>query len=93
MLHTYKLLLPDLDGGGYNWMAPSLQSLEPGSLTPASGGETQSSSSSSLLFNPMRPPRRPLRPVRAGDGFGVGTLGADQTDSACEHLSSLYYKT
>ena len=62
-------------------MAPSLQSLDPGSL---SGGETQSSSSSSLLFNLMRPPRRPLRPVRAGDGFGVGTLGADQTDSACE---------
>ena len=73
-------------------MAPSLQSLEPGSLAPASSGETQSSSSS-LLFNLMRPPRRPLRPVRAGDGFGVGTLGADQTDSACEHLSSLYYKT
>ncbi|CAI8051260.1 DNA-dependent protein kinase catalytic subunit [Geodia barretti] len=84
MLLYIKLLLPDLDGGGYNWMAPSLQSLEPGSLTPASGGETQSSSSSSLLFNPMRPPRRPLRPVRAGDGFGVGTLGADQTDSASD---------
>jgi DNA-dependent protein kinase catalytic subunit len=74
---------PTQDGGGYNWMAPSLQSLEPGSLAPASSGETQSSSSS-LLFNLMRPPRRPLRPVRAGDGFGVGTLGADQTDSASD---------
>ena len=64
-------------------MAPSLQSLEPGSLAPSSGGETQSSS---LLFNLMRPPKKPLRAVRPGDGFGVGTLGTDETDSACESI-------
>ena len=59
-------------------MAPSLQSLEPGSDSAGSGGETQSSS---LLFNLMRPPKRPLRAVRPGDGFGVGTLGRDEPDS------------
>ena len=58
-------------------MAPSLQSQDPSSFTLGSS-ETQGSS---LLFNLMKPPKRPLRAVTPGDGFGVGRLGVDETDS------------
>jgi DNA-dependent protein kinase catalytic subunit len=68
---------PTQDVGGYNWMAPSAQSQDPSSFNVGSG-ETQSSS---LLFNLMKPPKRPLRAVTPGDGFGVGRLGVDETDS------------
>ena len=70
-----------VDAGGYNWMAPSLQSLEPSSLTMGSSGGSGETVSSSLLFS-MRPPKKPLRAVIAGDGFDVGRLGTDETDSA-----------
>ena len=58
-------------------MAPSLQSQDPSSFTVGTS-ETQSSA---LLFNLMKPPKRPLRTVTPGDGFGVGRLGVDETDS------------
>lgn len=73
-------ILSPLDAaGGYNWMAPSLQSQD-ASFTMGTA-DPPSQDSSSLLFNvpKMRPPKRPLRPV--GDNFGKGTLGAKDTSS------------
>ena len=77
-----------IDAGGgssYNWMTPSLQSLDP-SFTMGTGGGTQSSSTSasesSLLFSKMmRPPKRPLRAIRPGEGFGKERLKPDETAS------------
>ena len=83
-------LLPPcfIDAGGgssYNWMTPSLQSLDP-SFTMGTGGGTQSSSTSAsesaLLFSKMmRPPKRPLRAIRPGEGFGTERLKPDETAS------------
>ena len=81
--------VPRVDGGGYNWMAPSLQSQDSPSFTLGSGGSAGETQPSSLLFNLMRPPKRPLR---AGDGFGVGRLGVDETDSASMHNRINYPK-
>ena len=75
-----------LDAGGgssYNWMTPSLQSLDP-SFTMGTGGGTQSTSASesALLFSKMmRPPKRPLRAIRPGEGFGTERLKPDETAS------------
>ena len=76
-----------IDAGGgssYNWMTPSLQSLDP-SFTMGTGGGTQSSSTSAsesaLLFSKMRPPKRPLRAIRPGEGFGKERLKPDETAS------------
>ena len=64
-------------------MAPSVQSLDPSSsLAPDPSASATETQPSSLLFSLMRPPKRPLRPVRPGDGFGVGRLGMDEPDSA-----------
>ena len=67
-------------------MAPSVQSQEP-SFTMGSAGPSQSETGpetqSSLLFKmaTMKPPKRPLRKVVPGDGFGKGRLKTEETDS------------
>ena len=70
-------------------MAPSLQSQEPSLFTMGSAGGSGETQSSSLLFNLMRPPKRPFRAVTPGDGFGMGRLGGDETDSA-RSMSTLH---
>ena len=69
-------------------MAPSIQSQEPtftmGSAGP-SQAETGAETQSSLLFK-MKPPKRPLRAVRPGDGFGKGRLKTEETDSGSKYI-------
>lgn len=83
-----------IDAGGgssYNWMTPSLQSLYP-SFTMGTGGGTQSTSASesSLLFSKMmRPPKRPLRAIRPGEGFGEERLKPDETASLGQPVEGL----
>ena len=72
-----------IGGSSYNWMAPSLQSQDP-SFTIGSVEGTQPSTSSeslqsSLLFSKMKPPKRPLRAIGLGDGFGKERLRPDDT--------------
>ena len=75
-------------------MAPSLQSQEPGSFTVGSTGSVQSGSgetqASSLLFKlaSMKPPKRSLRTAMPGDGFGVGRLKTEETDSGSMYFIS-----
>lgn len=63
-------------------MAPSLQSQDASLFSFGSADSKSETQSSSLLFNLMKPPKRPLRAVTPGDGFGVGRLGGDETDTA-----------
>ncbi|XP_064405997.1 DNA-dependent protein kinase catalytic subunit-like isoform X2 [Halichondria panicea] len=67
----------EADCGGYNWMAPSLQSQD---VSFSIGTSTPSTADSALLT--MRPPSgRPFRPV--GDSFGkkrLGTMDSQATD-------------
>lgn len=76
-------------------MAPSLQSMDPSLFTLGSSGAAQSTAgetqSSSLLFKlaSMKPPKRPLRAVIPGDGFGVGRLGTEETDSESKDAKNL----
>ena len=64
-------------------MAPSLQSQDTSLFSVGSADSKSQTQPSSLLFNMMKPPkRRPLRAVTPGDGFGVGRLGKDETDTA-----------
>lgn len=70
-------------------MAPSLQTQDPSLFTLGTAGSAQSSEtqSSSLLFKlgSMKPPKRPLRTVTPGDGFGVGKLGREEPDSGSKY--------
>lgn len=73
-------------------MAPSLQTQDPSLFTLGTAGLAQSSEtqSSSLLFKlgSMKPPKRPLRAVTPGDGFGVGKLGREEADSGSKYILS-----
>lgn len=64
-------------------MAPSLQTQDPSLFTLGSVQSSPSDTQSSLLFKlgSMKPPKRPLRAVTPGDGFGVGRLGKEEPDS------------
>ena len=72
LIHACNLVCFFPDASGYNWMAPTAQSLDPSlaMLTPGSLPSQSSSSStdthSSLLFT-MKPPKHPLR-IRSGSG-------------------------
>lgn len=74
-------------------MAPSLQTQDPSLFTLGTAGSAQSSEtqSSSLLFKlgSMKPPKRPLRTVTPGDGFGVGKLGREEPDSGSKYAYQL----
>ena len=67
-------------GGGYNWMAPSLQSQEVSFSLGSTASSSLETGSSSLFVNQskMKPPsKRPFRPV--GDSFGKGRLKSDSS--------------
>ena len=85
-LSSVTLSLPPDAGGGYNWMAPSLQSQDisftMGTSGTAGSQGTSESQQSSLLFSlaKMKPPSR--RPPRAvGENFGKGRLKPDDATS------------
>ena len=65
------------EGGGYNWMAPTLQSVDPSASFSTGTFQTPSSDKSNLLFK--RPSRRPARPL--GPNFGKERLKPDGTSS------------
>ncbi len=80
----------ETDGGGYNWMAPSLQSQD----ASFSIGTSTPSTADSALFT-MRPPSgRPFRPV--GDSFGKKRLGnkdPQATGTVCGLLIDMHICT
>lgn len=68
-----------IDDGGYNWMAPSLQSLDPSSqFSVGVSGNPPTQDQSSLLFK--RPTKKMSRPQ--GPNFGKERLRPDGSSAS-----------